>query len=79
VEPAILSSEFRQCLHQAIRELPPGQRLLITLRHLQGMSYNEIAQATAMPLGSVKTGIHRARMALRQALEAYEGGTRGPK
>jgi RNA polymerase sigma-70 factor (ECF subfamily) len=79
VEPVLLSTELRLCLHQAIRELSPGQRLLITLRHLQGLSYNEIAHVTAMPLGSVKTGIHRARQSLRQALVAYEGGARGPK
>jgi RNA polymerase sigma-70 factor (ECF subfamily) len=78
VEPALLSTELRQWLHRAMRELPPGQRMLITLRHLQGMSYNEISQATGMPLGSVKTGIHRARLALRQALKAYEGGSREP-
>jgi RNA polymerase sigma-70 factor (ECF subfamily) len=78
VEPALLSHELRQCLHQAIKELSPGQRMLISLRHLQGMSYNDISQVTGLPLGSVKTGIHRARLALRQALEAYEGGSCEP-
>lgn len=71
VEPALLSSELREHLHAAIDGLPPGYRLLITLRHLQAMSYAEIAEATGMPLGTVKTGIHRARNLLREAMDAY--------
>lgn len=47
-------------------------RLLITLRHLQDMSYKEISQVTGMPLGTVKTGIFRARQMLKTALENYE-------
>jgi DNA-directed RNA polymerase specialized sigma24 family protein len=39
------------------------------------MSYNEIAETTGMPLGTVKTGIFRARKLLRNALEAYEAET----
>lgn len=62
--------ELRAALQQAIDELPDAQRLLITLRHLQEMSYAEIADATGMPLGTVKTGIFRARRALRTVLEA---------
>jgi RNA polymerase sigma factor (sigma-70 family) len=64
--------ELKTHLHQAIDALPPGYRLLITLRHLQAMSYTEIAQATGLPLGTVKTGIFRARAQLRTALQDYE-------
>jgi RNA polymerase sigma-70 factor (ECF subfamily) len=72
VERALISDELNGYLHQAIAELPEGYRLLITLRQFQEMSYNEIAETTGMPLGTVKTGIFRARKLLRNALEIYE-------
>jgi RNA polymerase sigma-70 factor, ECF subfamily len=78
VERVILTEELRQILYQAIEDLPEGYRLLVTLRHLQELSYEEIAQVTALPLGTVKTGIFRARRLLREALEKadifYEPG-----
>jgi RNA polymerase sigma-70 factor (ECF subfamily) len=71
VEPGLLSKEIETHLHRAIDDLPESYRLLITLRHLQGMSYADIAETTGLPLGTVKTGIHRARAHLREAVEAY--------
>lgn len=73
VEADLLSSELKVVLHQAIDALPQHYRLLITLRHRQELSYNEIVEITGLPLGTVKTGIHRARALLRTALEKYEG------
>jgi RNA polymerase sigma-70 factor, ECF subfamily len=75
VEAGFLSTELQTVLHQAIEELPQPYRLLITLRYLQELSYNEIVEVTGLPLGTVKTGIHRARAPLRSALAAYEGET----
>lgn len=75
VETGLLSAELQQRLHQAIADLPEHYRLLITLRYLQELSYNEIVEVTGVPLGTVKTGIHRARTRLRSALEEYEGAT----
>jgi RNA polymerase sigma-70 factor (ECF subfamily) len=72
VETRLLTAERCAYLHNAIDALPESYRLLITLRHLQGMAYAEIANVTDMPLGSVKTGIFRARRSLRDALESYE-------
>jgi RNA polymerase sigma-70 factor (ECF subfamily) len=72
LEAKILSAELNACLRTAIDELPDGYRLLINLRHLQEMSYEEIAQVTGLPLGTVKTGIHRARLRLKSALEEFE-------
>lgn len=71
VEPAVLTRELGEHLHQAIDDLPESYQLLIALRHQQGMTYADIAETTGMPLGSVKTGIHRARNMLREAVEAY--------
>lgn len=69
VDMAYLSTELGAVIHQAIAELPESYSLLISLRHLQGMDYNEIANVTEMPLGTVKTGIFRARKLLRESLK----------
>ncbi len=66
------AGELRRYLHRRIDELPEGYRLLIVLRYQQGLSYEEIAQAVSLPLGTVKTGLFRARERLRQALQAHE-------
>lgn len=67
----LIAAELIAVIHQEIHNLPANYRLLITLRHLQEMSYNEIADVTGLPLGTVKTGIFRARRLLRDALESY--------
>jgi RNA polymerase sigma-70 factor, ECF subfamily len=67
-----MASAARQAVQSAFAALPESYRLLVTLRHLQEMSYEEIAQVTGMPLGTVKTGIFRARRSLREALEKEE-------
>ncbi len=77
VETQLLTAEIKAELYEAIRTLPEGYRLLITLRHLQEMSYDEIATVTEMPLGSVKTGIFRARRQLRRILTPIEASTHG--
>ncbi len=70
----LLTGELRARLHGAIEDLPDPYRMLITLRHLQELSYAEIADVTGMPLGTVKTGIHRGRKRLQAVLsEDMEG------
>ncbi len=77
VEGQLLSVELHNQLHAAIDNLPESYRLLITLRHLQELSYAEIAEITNMPLGTVKTGIFRARRLLRDALKQVESAYNG--
>jgi RNA polymerase sigma-70 factor (ECF subfamily) len=55
-------------LSAALDQLPPAHRLVLSLRHRQDLSYDEIALALDVPLGTVKARIHRAREALRQIL-----------
>ena len=64
--------ELRSYLHQAIDELDEKYRLLIWLRYQNEMSYEEIAGMLNLPLGTVKTGLFRAREQLRRALEHYQ-------
>jgi RNA polymerase sigma-70 factor (ECF subfamily) len=72
VERTVLSDEECRLLHEALNKLPESYRLLLTLRHLQELSYEEIASVTGMPLGTVKTGIFRARQKLKTALQYQE-------
>ena len=61
-------AERRAEIEEIIRELPPGYRELIVLRHAHDMSYDEIAEVTGLPLGTVKNRIFRAREAMRGPL-----------
>ena len=66
------SNETRNNLHQAIDSLDENYRLLITLRYQDELSYEEIASTLNLPLGTVKTGIFRAKAQLRTTLANLE-------
>jgi RNA polymerase sigma-70 factor (ECF subfamily) len=55
-------------LHRQIDGLPEQYRLLVSLRYQHDLSYDEIAGLLDLPVGTVKTGLFRARARLRQAL-----------
>ncbi len=61
--------ELGSAIERAIQQLRPEYRACIMLRHVEGRSYEEIAATLDLPLGTVKTYIHRARHQLRDALE----------
>jgi len=63
------SRELGTAIERAIGRLRPEYRSCIMLRHVEGRSYEEIAATLDLPLGTVKTYIHRARHELRRALE----------
>ena len=66
------SGEARAQLHRAIDELDTNYKLLITLRYQHELSYEEIASTLNLPLGTVKTGIFRAKEQLRKSLVHLE-------
>ncbi len=61
--------ELGTAIERAIARLRPEYRSCIMLRHIEGRSYEEIAATLDLPLGTVKTYIHRARNELRAALQ----------
>ena len=61
--------EIGSAIERAIARLRPEYRSCIMLRHIEGRSYEEIAATLDLPLGTVKTYIHRARNELRAALQ----------
>ena len=67
----ILADERDARLQEAVAGLPPKLRAVFLLRHLDDLSYDEIAAAMGLPMGTVKTHLFRARAHLRQALTGY--------
>lgn len=59
----------RARLERALETLPPLHRMVVILRHREDLSYDEIARALNLPLGTVKTYLFRGRRALREAME----------
>lgn len=62
------AKELGSAIEAAIGRLRPEYRSCILLRHVEGLAYEEIAQTLDLPLGTVKTYIHRARNELRETL-----------
>ena len=60
--------ELSRAIQAGIAQLPPDQRVVVVLSDVQGMSYEEIAQATGANLGTVKSRLSRARARLRDIL-----------
>ena len=70
-ERCALSAEARVAIERALGELDPGFRAVILLRDREDLRYEEIAQILGIPINTVKTRIHRARLALQEKLEAF--------
>jgi RNA polymerase sigma-70 factor (ECF subfamily) len=68
-EALTLSGEIREKVTEAIHRLPADLRQAITLRELEGLSYEEIAEAMNCPIGTVRSRIFRARAAIDEVLQ----------
>lgn len=67
----VLSTELDNVIRNEIKNLPEHFRIAIVLRELQGLSYEEIADATHTTIGTVKSRIARARGRLQDGLRHY--------
>lgn len=64
-------SELEAALHRAIAELPEERRIVVVLRDLEGLSYEEIAKVLDLELGTVRSRLHRGRADLKDKLERF--------
>jgi len=64
-------AQLQVVLQEAIEALDDEQRLLVVLRDIEELSYEEICEITGLALGTVKSRIHRARVTLRKKLAKY--------
>jgi RNA polymerase sigma-70 factor, ECF subfamily len=67
-EAEVLRGDLGRALDRALGELRPEYREVMVLRFREGLAYEEIAAVTSLPLGTVKTHIHRARKEMAEAM-----------
>ena len=73
----LIVEQERNLVHDAIRRLPPDYREIVVLREFEEMTYQQIADITEVPVGTVMSRLSRARKALRELLSPDElGGQR---
>lgn len=75
LEAAAADAEIRGHLHAAIEALPPLQRTLLTLYHLEEMPIGEIVRVTGLAEGTIKSHLFRSRRRLRDVLESRIGAS----
>ena len=63
--------EVRERVQRALNELEPEDAMIILLRDLQDIAYEDVARVLNIPVGTVKSRLHRARQALKARLAAY--------
>lgn len=69
-DQAMLGAEERRAVQKALCGLSPEHRLLVVLRDIEGMSYEDVGRIADLPPGTVKSRLHRARAHLAELLEA---------
>ncbi|MEC8429297.1 MAG: sigma-70 family RNA polymerase sigma factor, partial [Pseudomonadota bacterium] len=65
--------ELHAMVHKAITELPEDLRTAVTLREMEGLSYEDIADIMACPVGTVRSRIFRAREAIDKCIQPLIG------
>ena len=65
----VARGELEAALHRAIAELSDDRRMVVVLRDIEGLTYEEIADALALEPGTVRSRLHRARTELKDKLE----------
>lgn len=76
-EAVVISEELRQQVHSAVAQLPPEQRAVVVMHHLEGLSVAEIAKALGVRPGTVMSRLARGREAMKEHLEPYLEGSNG--
>ncbi|HEY2241388.1 MAG TPA: RNA polymerase sigma factor, partial [Streptosporangiaceae bacterium] len=76
VEDRVLAAKMAPRILAAIGELPPGQRDVVTLRDVQGLSSAEVCRALDISEANQRVLLYRGRSWLRQVIESEFGGTR---
>src|SRR5256885_12408531 len=68
----IEAHERQTIVHEHLSKLPAKYRIVLVLRHLQEMTYEEMAEILSMPIGTIKTHLFRARNLLKERLEKFD-------
>jgi len=68
----IEAHDHQTIVREHLSKLPAKYRIVLVLRHLQEMTYEEMAEILTLPIGTIKTHLFRARNLLKERLEALE-------
>jgi RNA polymerase sigma-70 factor (ECF subfamily) len=71
-QQAAEKGEESELLRQALQKLSPEHRMVLILKDIEGLRYEEMAEALEVPIGTIRSRLHRARLELREILEAQE-------
>ena len=74
-EDSIVQAEQRRLVLEAIAAMPPDFKEVLVLRDMQDESYETIADLLDIPVGTVRSRLHRARLELKQVLRSRVGPT----
>lgn len=77
-ETLLLHAADASIIDEALNDLPGRFRELLVLRELEGLSYQELADVLEVPIGTVMSGLSRARQAFRKALTLHLQGVQPP-
>ena len=70
-EAAFSRREIEQSIHEALKEIAVEYRIVVVLRDMEGLSYEEIADTLRVSLGTVKSRLWRGRMELKKAMQPF--------
>jgi RNA polymerase sigma-70 factor (ECF subfamily) len=68
---ALERDELQAALREAVAALPEDRRIVVVLRDLEGLSYEDVAEILGLPLNTVRSRLHRARLDLKAKLERW--------
>ena len=71
-EQQFAEREFRHAVEQQLQQLSPVERTVLVLYHQEERSYEQIAQSLKLPIGTVRTHLHRGRRKLREGIERQQ-------
>jgi RNA polymerase sigma-70 factor (ECF subfamily) len=71
-EHALAQAEEERLLQDALGRLSPEHRMVLVMKDIEGQKYEEMAEILEVPIGTIRSRLHRARLELRQLLEAKE-------
>ncbi len=69
---ALEMAEDERCVHQALQELSTEHRVVLVMKDMEGQKYEEMAEILQVPIGTIRSRLHRARLELKTILEKQE-------
>jgi RNA polymerase sigma-70 factor (ECF subfamily) len=69
VDASLVANEKRELIQWGLSQLEPDRRAVLILRDFDGLDYHQIAEIISVPIGTVRSRLHRARLDLHELLK----------